>query len=83
MFSIGKPVPVTAPPVKQERSYKPRTYSEFVKGIKNNELPEVVIKPNQSLAVFEDYEGNYGDVQIVQNQDLWQTITESDVQCSS
>jgi cell division protease FtsH len=78
MFSIGKPVPVTAPPVKQERSYKPRTYSEFVKGIKNNELPEVVIKPNQSLAVFEDDEGNYGDVQIVQNQDLWQTIAESE-----
>ena len=78
MFSIGKPVPVTALPVKRERSYKPRTYSEFVKGIKNNELPEVVIKPNQSLAVFEDDEGNYGDVQIIQNQDLWQTIAESE-----
>jgi len=78
MFSVGKPVPVTAPPVKHERTYKPRTYSEFVKGIKNNELPEVVIKPNQSLAVFEDDEGNYGDVQIVQNQDLWQTIAESE-----
>ena len=37
-----------------------------------------MIKPNQSLAVFEDNEGNYGDVQIIQNQDLWQTIAESD-----
>ena len=44
----------------------------------NGELPEVMIKPNQSLAVFEDNEGNYGDVQIIQNQDLWQTIAESD-----
>jgi cell division protease FtsH len=81
MFSIGQSL--TAPSVKVQpkeprREYRPRTYSEFVKGIKNNELPEVVIKPNQSLAVFEDNEGNYGDVQIVQNQDLWQSIAESD-----
>lgn len=78
MFSIGRTV---APPVqipKKEREYHPRSYSEFVKGLKNNELPEVLIRPNQSLAVFEDDEGNYGDVQIVQNQDLWQTIAQSD-----
>src|SRR5210317_2624471 len=79
MFSIGRNL--VAPPVqvpKKERTYQPRTYSEFVKGLKNNELPEVLIKPNQSLAAFEDSEGNYGDAQIIQNQDLWQTIAESD-----
>ena len=62
MFSIGRSL--AAPPVqvpKKERTYQPRTYSEFVKGLKNNELPEVLIKPNQSLAAFEDNEGNYGD----------------------
>ena len=81
MFSIGKAAPVSAPPVqvpKRERTYQPRTYTEFIRGLKNGELPEVMIKPNQSLAVFEDNEGNYGDVQIIQNQDLWQTIAESD-----
>jgi cell division protease FtsH len=81
MFGIGQSL--TAPsvavkPKEVRREYRPRTYSEFVKGLKNNELPEVMIKPNQSLAVFEDNEGNYGDVQIVQNQDLWQTIAESE-----
>jgi len=81
MFGIGQSI--TAPsvvvkPKETRREYRPRTYSEFVKGLKNNELPEVMIKPNQSLAVFEDDEGNYGDAQIVQNQDLWQTIAESD-----
>ena len=77
MFSIGKSLPV-APPVRVKKEYQPRTYSEFVKGLKNNELPDVLIKPNQSLAVFEDEYGNYGDAQIVQNQDLWQTIAQSD-----
>ena len=74
MFSIGQRAAIPAPPVqiKRERAYHPRTYSEFVKGLKNGELPEVMIKPNQNLAVFEDNEGNYGDVQIIQNQDLWQ-----------
>ena len=80
MFSVGQRAALPAPPVqiKRAREYHPRTYSEFVKGLKNGELPEVMIKPNQNLAVFEDNEGNYGDVQIIQNQDLWQTIAESD-----
>ena len=77
MFSIGQSVTAPSVVVKQ-REYHPRTYSEFVKGLKNNELPEVMIKPNQSLAVFEDNDGNYGDAQIIQNQDLWQTIAESE-----
>jgi len=79
MFSIGKPIPV-APPVRLERKreYHPRTYTEFVRGLKNGELPEVLIKPNQNLAVFDDDEGNYGDSQIIQNQHLWETIAESD-----
>ena len=78
MFSLGKVV--TAPSIQAEvkRQYQHRTYTEFVKGLKRGELPEVLIKPNQGLAIFEDDEGNYGDAQIVQNQDLWQTIAESD-----
>ena len=54
MFSLSAKLPV-APSVnieKQERVYHPRTYSDFVKGLKNNELPQVVIKPNQNLAIM-------------------------------
>ena len=81
MFSIGQNLTapsVTVKPKEVRREYRPRTYSEFVKGLKNNELPEVLIKPNQSIAAFEDDQGNYGDVQIVQNQELWRTISESE-----
>nr|QIZ31068.1 cell division protein [Ostreococcus mediterraneus virus 2] len=67
MFSVGKPVPI-APPIRVERKreYHPRTYTEFVRGLKNGEFPEVLIKPNQNLAVFDDDEGNYGDARIIQ-----------------
>jgi cell division protease FtsH len=37
-----------------------------------------VVKPNQNLAVYDDDEGNYGDTQIVQTEQLWQTLMESD-----
>ena len=84
MFSIAQQLPV-APSVKvepsqvkRERVYHPRTYSDFVKGIKNNELPQVVIKPNQNLAIYDDDEGNYGETRIVQTEQLWQTLTESE-----
>ena len=80
MFSLSAKLPI-APPVtveKKERVYHPRTYSDFVKSIKNNELPRVVVKPNQNLAVYDDDEGNYGDTQIVQTEQLWQTLMESD-----
>ena len=80
MFSLSAKLPV-APPVtieKKERVYHPRTYSDFVKSVKNNELPRVVVKPNQNLAVYDDDEGNYGDTQIVQTEQLWQTLMESD-----
>ena len=84
MFSIAQQLPV-APSVKvepsqvkRERVYHPRTYSDFVKGIKNNELPQVVIKPNQNLAIYDDDEGNYVETRIVQTEQLWQTLTESE-----
>jgi cell division protease FtsH len=84
MFSLSAKLPVApsvtvdSSQVKRERVYHPRTYSDFVKGLKNNELPQVVIKPNQNLAIYDDDEGNYGETRIVQTEQLWQTLTESD-----
>jgi len=55
MFSIGKNF--TSPTVKvdtKERKveYHPRTYTQFIQGLKNRELPSVVIRPNKNIAVF-------------------------------
>lgn len=78
MFSIGKPL--VAPPVQVDRKsqYRPRTFSEFVKGVKNKEISEVVVKPNSSIAIFEEDDGTYGDVQIIQTQEMWKTLLDSD-----
>lgn len=76
---IKTSIPI-APSVKveQKKTYKPRTYSDFVKGLKNNELPEVVVRPNLNVVSYEDDNGDYGDTRIYSNPELWKTLTESD-----
>jgi cell division protease FtsH len=82
MFSIANTF--TAPPVKiaseRKPEYHPRTYSQFIKGLKNNELPAVIVKPSDNVAQFQEENGDYGDVRIVQTEQLWQTLMESDAE---
>mgnify|MGYP003627004673 FL=1 len=80
MFSIANTF--TAPPVQvgvaRKPEYHPRTYSQFIKGLRNKELPAVVVKPSQNVAQFQEENGDYGDVRIVQTEQLWQTLMESE-----
>src|SRR5210317_1037703 len=83
MFSIGKYF--TAPAVKvnaEERKveYHPRTYTQFIQGLRDKELPAVVIRPNKNIAAFQEENGDYGDVQIAQNEQLWKVLMESDAE---
>jgi cell division protease FtsH len=82
MFSIANVF--AAPPVKisseRKPEYHPRTYSQFIKGLKNNELPAVIVKPSQNIAQFQEDNGDYGDVRIVQSEQLWQTLMDSDTE---
>lgn len=82
MFSIANNF--TAPPVRiaseRKPEYHPRTYSQFIRGLKNKELPAVVVKPSENLARFQEENGDYGDVRIVQTEQLWETLIESDAE---
>ena len=82
MFSIANNF--TAPPVRiaseRKPEYHPRTYSQFIRGLKNKELPAVVVKPSENVAQFQEENGDYGDVRIVQTEQLWETLIESDAE---
>ena len=82
MFSIANNF--TAPPVRiaseRKPEYHPRTYSQFIRGLKNKELPAVVVKPSENVAQFQEENGDYGDVRIVQTEQLWQTLIDSDAE---
>src|SRR5210317_366237 len=82
MFSIANNF--TAPPVRiaseRKPEYHPRTYSQFIKGLKNKELPAVIVKPSENVARLQEENGDYGDVRIVQPEQLWETLIESDAE---
>ena len=80
MFTIGRifnapSVNIETPIRKPE--YHPRTYSQFIKGVKNKDISKVVVRPNRNIATFQETNGDYGDVGVVQTEQLWQTLTES------
>ena len=82
MFSIKKITSKVAPSVKIDKTKSKHTsYTNFVKKIKSNEIEQVIVSPNKNQVVFIDDEGNLGDSQIMQNQELWKlfTNTEADV----
>ena len=83
MFSLGKVF--SAPTVKVDQKerkveYHPRTYSQFIRGLRDKELPSVIVRPNKNIALFQEENGDYGDVQIADNEQLWQTLMESDAE---
>ena len=73
---------LTAPNVQVEKKveYRPRTYTQFIKGLKNKEFPSVIVRPNKDVALFQEENGDYGDVNIAQSEYLWQTLMESDAE---
>lgn len=78
MFGITKTF--SAPPIRiqtDKHHYHNRSYSQFISGLKNKEIPAVVIKPYKNVARFEELNGDYGDVQIIQSEKLWETLMES------
>src|SRR5210317_376930 len=83
MFSLGKVF--SAPTVKVDQKerkveYHPRKYSQFIKGLQNKELPAVIVNPAKNVAQFQEENGEDGDVRIVQTEQLWQTLMESDAE---
>ena len=40
----------------------------------------MIIRPNKNIAVFQEENGDYGDVSIPQNEQLWQTLMESETE---
>ena len=61
MFSLGKVF--SAPTVKVDQKerkveYHPRTYSQFIRGLRDKELPSVIVRPNKNIALFQEENGD-------------------------
>jgi len=71
----------SAPSVKVSKKPEPKLFSDFVKGVKRNEVREVIVQPNTSVVYYLD-EGGPSVTNYVGSNPFWETLMESDADVS-
>jgi len=71
----------SAPPIKIEKKpeYEHRIYSDFIKGVKKNEIVKAEINPQSDIVYFEEKNGTMGTSYYTPSEDFWKTMSESQV----
>ena len=71
-----------SPPLKIEQKEDPRhiPYSQFLKGVKKNDIVKAEINPNADVVYFEGRNGTLGSSYYVPSDDFWKTMTDSQVE---
>ena len=71
----------SSPPIKIEKKEQPKhvPYSEFLRGVKADEIIKAGINPNNDVVYFEQKNGTIGSSYYVPSEDFWQTMKESEV----
>ena len=71
----------SSPPIKIEKKpeYEHRIYSDFIRGVKKNEISKVEINPHNDIVYFEERNGTVSSSYYVPSEDFWKTMTESQV----
>ena len=70
----------SAPSVKAAKSQKPqpKIFSDFVKGVKRNNVHDVVVKPNSNLVYYIDDSGETHFSNYIPSNAFWDMLIESD-----
>ena len=71
----------SSPPLKIEKKpeYKHTIYSDFIRGVKKNEITKVEVDPNKDVVYFEERNGTIAKSYYVPSEDFWKTMSESQV----
>ena len=71
----------SSPPLKIEKKpeYEHRIYSDFIKGVKKNEIVKAEINPQSDIVYFEEKDGTVGTSYYTPSEDFWKTMSESRV----
>ena len=71
----------SSPPLKIGKKEEPKhvPYSEFLRGVKKNEIIKAGINPNNDVVYFEQKNGTIGSSYYVPSEDFWKTMKESEV----
>ena len=71
----------SSPPLKIEKKpeYEHRIYSDFIKGVKKNEIVKAEINPQSDIVYFEEKNGTMATSYYTPSEDFWKTMSESHV----
>jgi cell division protease FtsH len=71
----------SSPPLKIEKKpeYEHRIYSDFIKGVKKNEIVKAEINPQSDIVYFEEKNGTMGTSYYTPSEDFWKTMSESQI----
>lgn len=80
MFSVPKSF--QAPPIQilpKPPVYEARRLSEFITGVKQKKVDEVVLKPNQNKVYFSENDGTLNVANFVDKPEIWKVLIDSNV----
>ena len=78
MLATAKLFSAPSVKVKKQENPQPKLFSDFVKGVKKNEVHDVLIKPNEGLVYYMNDEGETSFANYIPSNPFWEMLMESD-----
>ena len=68
-----------SPPVKIEKApkYEPKLFSDFVRGVKSDEITQIQINPGSNTVYFAEEDGTLGVSNYTPSSEFWKTMIDS------
>lgn len=80
MFSV--PRSFQAPPIQlipRPKIYEERRLSEFITGVKQKKVDEVILKPNQNKVYYSESDGTLNVSNFIDRPEMWKVLVDSNV----
>ena len=78
MLATAKLFSAPSVKVKKQEKPQPKLFSDFVKGVKKNEVHDVLIKPNEGLVYYMNDDGETSFANYIPSNPFWEMLMESD-----
>jgi cell division protease FtsH len=78
MLATAKLFSAPSVKVKKQEKPQPKLFSDFVKGVKKNEVHDVLIQPNNGLVYYINDDGETSFANYIPSNPFWEMLMESD-----
>jgi len=78
MLATAKLLSAPSINIKKQEKHQPKLFSDFVKGVKKNEVHDVLIQPNNGLVYYINEDGETSFTNYIPSNPFWEMIMDSD-----